>query len=303
MRNIFLFIRRYSTFLLFFILQAFSIYLIVHYNKYHNAIFSNTANQFTGKINTQYNKIEDYFSLRKTNDSLVIANERLYNKLKENYQLPDSANKLVVDSIKVDSLVKFKKYNYMQATVVANSVVSQNNYIVISRGKNQQVKVGMGVVDETNAVVGIVKDVSDDYAVVMSLLHKQDSHISGKLFKTGETGTVVWNGEQPNILQLSDIPKSVKVANGDSIITSGFSTSFPKGMMIGVVTAVTPEKSNSLLAPIFYQYFNSAGRSRYQLRRTVNKKHGRFYTVRCFCSRTYYHSSCMAIFVRSLASR
>ncbi len=96
-----------------------------------------------------------------------------------------------------------------------------------------------------NAVVGIVKDVSDDYAVVMSLLHKQDSHISGKLFKTGETGTVVWNGEQPNILQLSDIPKSVKVANGDSIITSGFSTSFPKGMMIGVVTAVTPEKSNN----------------------------------------------------------
>ena len=60
MRNIFLFIRRYSTFLLFILLQLFSIYLIVTYNKYHQSVFSNTANQYTGKINTQYNKIENY---------------------------------------------------------------------------------------------------------------------------------------------------------------------------------------------------------------------------------------------------
>lgn len=245
MRNIFLFIRRYSTFLLFFLLQVFSIYLIVHYNKYHSAVFGNTANQLTGKINTQYNKVEDYFSLRKTNDSLVKANEQLYNKLKENFQIPDSVSKIVVDSIKVDSLVKFRKYKYMQATVVANSVAEQNNYIVINRGKNQQVKVGMGVIDINNGVVGIVSDVSDDFAVIMSLLHKKDSRLSSKLFKSGEIGTITWDGVQPNILQFSGIPKSAKVAKGDSIITSGYSTYFPKGMMIGTVTEVTPEKSNN----------------------------------------------------------
>jgi rod shape-determining protein MreC len=86
--------------------------------------------------------------------------------------------------------------------------------------------------------------VTDDYAVVMSLLHK-DSHISGKLFKGGETGTLNWDGKTPNIISLTGIPKSAKVAKGDTIITSGFSTTFPKGMLIGFVTEVIPEKSTN----------------------------------------------------------
>jgi rod shape-determining protein MreC len=222
-----------------------SIYLIVTYNKYHQAVFSNTANQLTGQINTQYNKVENYFSLKKTNDSLVKANERLYNKLKQDFQLPDTATKIVVDSIRVDSLLQYRRYNYLQATVVANSVSNQNNYIVIGRGKNQQLKVGMGVIDASNGVVGIVSEVSDDFAVIISLLHKKDSRISSKLFKGGEIGTVTWNGNQPNILQLSGIPKSAKVAKGDSVVTSGYSTYFPKGMMVGTVTDVVPEKSSN----------------------------------------------------------
>ena len=67
----------------------------------------------------------------------------------------------------------------------------------------------MGIVDPNNAVVGIITEVADDYAVVMSLLHK-DSHISGKLLKAGETGHVTWDGKEPNIITLTDIPKSAK---------------------------------------------------------------------------------------------
>lgn len=244
MRNIFLFIRRYFNLFFFLLLQGCCIYLIVHYNTYHNAVFSNTANQLTGKINEQYNKVEDYFHLKKTNDSLVKANERLYNKLKADFQLPDSVSKIVLDTIKVDSLTQYRKYTYMQAAVIENSVNTQSNFIVLGRGKKQQLKEGMGLVDINNAAVGIITAVSDDYAVVMSLLHK-DSHISGKLFKSGETGTLSWDGKTPNIISLNGIPKSAKVAAGDTIITSGFSTSFPRGMLVGYVTEVIPEKSSN----------------------------------------------------------
>jgi rod shape-determining protein MreC len=243
-RNIFLFIRRYFNLLFFLLLQGFCIYLIVHYNKYHNAVFSATANQLTGKVNEQYNKVEDYFHLKKTNDSLIKANERLYNKLKSDFQLPDTITRAIVDTIKVDSLTQYRKYTYLQATVIENSVNTQSNFIVLSRGKAQQLKEGMGLVDINNAVVGITTMVTDDYAVVMSLLHK-DSHISGKLFKGGETGTLNWDGKAPNIISLTGIPKSAKVAKGDTIITSGFSTTFPKGMLIGFVTEVIPEKSTN----------------------------------------------------------
>ncbi len=244
MRNIFLFIRRYFNFLFFLLLQGFCIYLIVHYSKYHNAVFGNIANQLTGKVNTQYSRVEHYFRLKKTNDSLVSANEKLYNKLKANFELPDTTSKTVIDTIRVDSIEQHRKYTYYGAKVVYNSVASQNNFIVLGRGQAQQLKEGMGIIDPNNGVVGIITELSKDYAVVMSLLHK-DSHISGKLLKSGETGTLNWDGRIPNIISLIGIPKSAKVAVGDTIISSGFSTSLPKGMIVGTVTELIPEKSTS----------------------------------------------------------
>lgn len=244
MRNIFLFVRRYFNFILFLLLQGFSIYLIVHYSRYHNAIFSKTANQVTGKINEKYNSITSYFSLKRTNDSLVAANEMLYSKLKSDFALPDTASNFLVDSIKVDSMERFRKYHYYPAKVVYNSVASQNNFIVLSRGASQNIKKDMGVIDPNTGVVGVVTDVSAGYAVVMSLLHK-DSHLSGKLLKGGETGTLNWDGKTPNIISLGGIPKSAKVAVGDTVISSGFSTSIPKGMMMGIVQEVKSDKSTN----------------------------------------------------------
>ncbi len=244
MRNIFLFIRRYFNLILFLLLQALSIYLIIHYSSYHNAAFGNLANQVTGKVNTQYSLVDNYFHLKKTNDSLVKANEALYNKLKSDFELPDTISRSMIDTLRIDSILQYRKYTYLHARVVSNSIAAQNNYIVLSRGKNQQLHDGMGIVDINNAVVGIITEVTDDYAVVMSLLHK-DSHLSGKLLKGGETGTLNWDGKEPNIITLSNIPKSAKVAKGDTIITSGFSTTFPKGMIIGKVTEVFSETSTS----------------------------------------------------------
>ena len=244
MRNIFLFIRRYFNLLLFLFLQVFSIYLIVHYSRYHNAIFSSASNQLTGKVNKQFSRVEYYFQLKKTNDSLVKANAKLYNKLKADFELPDTTAKVFIDSLKVDSIEGYRKYRYYPAKVVYNSVAAQNNYLVLSRGLAQQVKIGMGVIDPNSGVVGVITDVSKDFAVVMSLLHK-DSRISGKLLKGGETGTLNWDGKTPNIISLTGIAKSAKLAKGDTIISSGFSTSFPRGMMVGSVLEAIPEKSSS----------------------------------------------------------
>jgi len=227
------------------LLQGFSIYLIVHYSNYHKAVFSKTANQFTGKINEKYNGITYYFQLKRTNDSLVAANEKLYNKLKANFEMPDTSSNFLVDSIKVDSMERFRKYHYFPAKVVYNSVAAQNNFIVLGRGSSQNIKEGMGVIDHNSAVVGIVTEVSANYAVVMSLLHK-DSHLSGQLLKNGESGILNWDGKTPNIISLTGISKSAKVAKGDTIISSGLSTSsIPKGMMMGIVQEIKSDKSTN----------------------------------------------------------
>lgn len=244
MRNIFLFIRRYFNFLLFVILQVICITLIVQYSKFHQAMFGGTANQITGNINSRYDNVEYYFHLKKTNDSLVKANEQLYNKLAHNFNVPDTNLRQRVDSLMLDSMETFRQFTYLSAKVVSNSVNNQSNFLVLSGPNVAKMRTGMGVVDFGNAAVGVVTDVSENYAVVMTLLHK-DSKVSGKILKTGETGTITWDGKYPNLLTLNDIPKSTRIAKGDTIITSGFSTYFPKGLMMGRVEEVYQEKSTN----------------------------------------------------------
>src|SRR5665647_2131276 len=78
---------------------------------------------------------------------------------------------------------------YMEAKVIGNSVSLPNNYIQLNRGALQGLQKDLGVIDVNNAVVGTVIDISNNYAVVMSLLHRQ-SNISAKLKKTGEVGNL-----------------------------------------------------------------------------------------------------------------
>ena len=78
----------------------------------------------------------------------------------------------------------------------------------------------------------------------MSLLHK-DSKISVKLKNGGDAGQVIWDGKDPNRLSLTDIRKSAKVAKGDTVYTSGYTTTFPYGLMIGTIDEIVPDKSTN----------------------------------------------------------
>jgi rod shape-determining protein MreC len=244
MRNIFLFIRIYFNFLFFLMLMGLSFYMLFSYNRYHHTVYSSVANEITGGINKKYNNVEYYFQLKRTNDSLVKANEMLYNKLREDYEIADTASKMVVDTLKIDSSLQQRKYLYMDAKVISNSVSQPNNYIQLHRGLKQGLHPDMGVIDPNNAVIGTIMDVSENYAVVMSLLHEQ-SNLSARLKKTGETGTVIWDGKSHDIVILKDIPKTVKISAGDTVVTSGMSDKFPPGLLVGFVKDIINDKSLS----------------------------------------------------------
>jgi rod shape-determining protein MreC len=47
-----------------------------------------------------------------------------------------------------------------------------------------------------------------------------------------------------------NIPKSVQVAKGDSIVTSGYSLSFPPNILIGVVSEIVDDKSSNFYSLI-----------------------------------------------------
>jgi rod shape-determining protein MreC len=201
------------------------------------------AGEITGGLDTKYNKVEGYFTLKTTNEQLVKENERLRQLLKENYEAFDSAGKQIIDTIKVDSLRRIQKYFYLSAKVVSISINSQANFLTIHRGSAQQVKPNMGVVGP-QGIVGTVVNVSENYASVMSLLHRQYKVVV-KLKNGGERGTVEWDGISPMFVTLKDIPKSAKVAKGDSVVTSPTSSLFPGNLMVGTIFEIIDDKSSN----------------------------------------------------------
>jgi len=203
----------------------------------------NVAGEITGRLNARYNNIEYYFQLKKTNDELVKENERLHQMLKENYENPNLPGQMIIDTIKSDSFRTIQKYFYLPAKVVSSSVTSQTNFLTIHRGSDQNVKPNMGVVSP-QGIVGTVVNVSENYASVMSLLHRQYKVVV-KLKNGGERGTVEWDGLSPYYVTLKDIPKSAKVNKGDTVVTSSTSSLFPGNIIVGTVQEIVEDRSTN----------------------------------------------------------
>jgi rod shape-determining protein MreC len=244
-RNIFLFIRRYFNFLFFLVLQIIALSFLFRYNKFHEAAFMGIANELTGRVSSRYSNVQYYFHLKKTNEALSAQNEQLLNQMKSNFQPADTVVQVVVDTTNLDTSGIERRYLWRAARVVNNSVSLQNNYITIHRGEDQGVRKDMGVISP-EGIVGMVVNTSENYAVVMTMLNRQSS-VSAKLKKGGEIGKVQWDGRSPENVTMMNIPKSAQVAKGDSVVTSGYSLSFPPGILIGTVTDVVEDKTSNFV--------------------------------------------------------
>ncbi|MDZ4794554.1 MAG: rod shape-determining protein MreC [Bacteroidota bacterium] len=235
MRNIFLFISRYRTFITFLLLQVVALWFLFNYNRFHRAKFLGVANEMTGRVNTLYNKGEDYFTLREENRRVHKMNDSLLNLLPRNFLQRDTGMQMIQDSVLYDTSGSYRRYFSRPATVVYNTVNAQKNYIQINRGSGQGIRDNMAVVSSNGSAVGVVVNVSTNFSQVMSLLHVQNS-VSASLKKTGDFGTVEWDGKDPRYLTLKRIPKSVDVKKGDTVLTSPVSFNFPPGYLLGTVT-------------------------------------------------------------------
>ncbi len=243
MKNIFIFIRRNFNFLCFIVLQVLCITMLTRYSKTHEAFFASAANEITGKINKQYSGFSSYFTLKETNRQLAEENARLRNMLKNNFVAPDSSRKFVTDSLTKDSTGRYRKFTFLLAEVVGNTVTSQTNYLMLERGSLQGVKKGMSVVSP-QGIVGVVVTVSDNYSTVMSLLHR-NSKVSAMLKKDKNAGSIEWDGSDPSYLTLKNISKSAKVAKGDTVLTSTYSANFPPNLPIGTVAGISSDPASN----------------------------------------------------------
>ncbi|MDR0793300.1 MAG: rod shape-determining protein MreC [Chitinophagaceae bacterium] len=246
MRNIFLFIGRFYSFIVFLILQIMCISLLIKNNETYNGAYAGVMNEVTGSIQKKYNNIEYYFNLKKTNKDLAEENARLLAAITAMKHTDTLGNKVLtfVDSLFKDSSQKnIQKYNYTVAKVVNSSTTNENNFITIEKGSKEGVANGMAVTSPTG-IVGQVVYVGENYSRIMILLN-HNSKVSVMLSKNNYAGIADWDGANASIIQVRNIPKTVKINIGDTVITSNLSGSFPPGLMVGKVVSVNGGSQSS----------------------------------------------------------
>lgn len=260
MRNLLEFITKYNYWFVFILLEITSFVLLFRFNCYQGSVWFSSANVITGKVYEWNADIESFFGLIKVNEELTLRNVRLENQV---HDLSDKLTELTHDTTIVErnGLHMLGQFKLIPAKVVSNSIDKTDNYITIDKGTADGVQSEMGVACG-NGVVGIVYMSSLHYSVVIPILNSK-SNISCSIHGRGYFGYLHWGGGKSNEAYLNDIPRHAHFKIGDLIETSGYSSVFPPGIIVGRVTKV----------------FNSADGMAYRLRVALSTDFGRLRDV------------------------
>ena len=235
MYNLIRFIQKHHFVLLFLVLEVLCIVFMTLTQNFHRQKRINTTNDIVGRIYETGTSVGDYFRLGKINRELAEENALLRRQL----AVTVDTTKSYLDTINADTI-----YEFIPARVVNNTVNRPNNYILIDKGAADGIEKDMGVIS-SSGIVGIVADVSQHYASVMSLLHSYTT-ISVRFKDSGQLANLRWETTNYRYGMVDDIPTHLRLQKGDTIVTSSYSFIFPENLMAGTVMELIPSPSGTL---------------------------------------------------------
>lgn len=232
MHELFTFFARNSKWFVFAVYVVLSIMLLVGGDPYHRHIYLTSANRVTASVYDFSNNATGYFNLRERNADLNRRNAELQSELlalRERIQL--MAEQQCTDTMTLDS--GMMPFRFVVANVINNSIARPFNYLTLNKGERDGVRPEMGVID-ASGVVGIVSVVGSRSARVISLLNPH-FRLSCKLKRSDSFGSLVWDGRDPEVALLEELPRHTVYSPGDTVVTSGYSAVFPPGLPVGIV--------------------------------------------------------------------
>ena len=235
MQGILEWIRKYSHWLVLILLECISLALLVSFNSYQGSVWFSGANHVVGMVQEWQQGALDYLTLGERNRELSERNLQLEGELEV---LRNELARLKHDSTYTERTLaaRLRSHPTLPARVVYNSITMRDNYLTINKGRKDGVEPKMGVVCGTG-VVGIVSQVTDHYALVMSVLNSKSS-ISCRLRGNNYFGYLHWQGGNVLTATLDDVPRHANFKVGDAVETSGFSNVFPPGIFVGRVLQI-----------------------------------------------------------------
>lgn len=178
--------------------------------------------------------IPNYFDLRSENNVLREQNLSLSEEL---IRLREAK----LENARLRQLLALKErspFTYVAATVVGKTMHLLQNIITVDVGEDDGVRPNMPIVTDAG-LIGRVLSTSSHYAIGQILWNKE-FRASAKVERGRVDGILQWEGG--DYLSLKNVAKTQDVQVGDLVITSEYSTIYPPGIKIGIV-------SNTLQTP------------------------------------------------------
>lgn len=235
MHNLLAFLSRYNHWFVFILLEVISFVLLFRFNSFQGSVFFSSANAVTGKIYEYNSAVTTFFTMSQNNKRLSERNLMLEQQVQalSQYIAAHGGDSLTLDNCQKSALAGFR---LIPAKVISSSIDREDNLITIDKGTADGVREDMGVACGTG-VVGVVYMASAHYAIVLPVTNVRSS-VSVTIRKRGYFGYLHWKRPPADIAYIDDVPRHAKFALGDDVVTNGYSSIFPAGIMVGKILHV-----------------------------------------------------------------
>ena len=235
MRSLLQFFIKRGTFLLFLLLEVLSFVFVFRFSAFHQSGLFSFSNRVVGGMYEKMSAISDYFALTEKNQVLNAENASLRQYI---YLLEQGG----LDSLSHSVVATDRQYSVYPAKVIYLTTNRKNNYLLLDKGILSGLNANMAVVSK-DGVVGVITYSNEHYSVCIPLINSEIK-VSCRIKNDDYTGVVAWDGADCKLAHMYDVPTHVSISVGDTIVTSGLSSTFPPDLPVGIVQKAQAAKSN-----------------------------------------------------------
>ena len=229
MRRLYEFVFLFKEYLVVGVLLAVSVTLLALNDDSQIRTIRSVAVASVGMLQDALGIIPNYFDLRRENHVLRELN----------LTLADEVNRLRearLENLRLRQLLGLKErgeFGFVAANVIGKNLQLLRNTVTLDAGDRNGLRADMPIVTE-NGLAGKIVATSGRFAVAQ-ILYNKDIRVSAKIERSRVDGIIRWEGG--SALALQDVAKTLDVQAGDVVITSEYSSFFPPGIRIGVVSS------------------------------------------------------------------
>ena len=189
MRNLFRFIKVYHFFLLFILVESFSLFWYISSHDFQKNKTLSFLDECTGTIYESYNDAISYLSLSSKNKYLKEEVTRLSS-------IVDELQFMILENQKFENSIATKEqkpFKLISGKITKNSINKKRNIIELNVGKKDGVQPGMGIIEiDQFGIIGIIATTTKNYSKAISVLNER-SEISVKHDASSQNGYLKWS--------------------------------------------------------------------------------------------------------------